>query len=167
MFWYSVQSLPAAPAPRRPRAAYPLIQCNVDLLQFIRTPASAPPERQHQVRLAPGAPRAALRAWRRAAAIGMIASPAEASSQTASSTEFASAHRVRKADWADVRVGRRPIAVGAIAEGLGGRRQLHVRLDADCRLVIHLRTGSASGCREFCCRLCPQRVVYRKLHRNA
>ncbi len=75
----------------------------------------------------------------------MIASPAEASSQTASSTEFASAHRVRKADWADVRVGRRPIAVGAIAEGLGGRRQLHVRLDADCRLVIHLRTGIRIG----------------------
>lgn len=47
-------------------------------------------------------------------------------------------HRVGEADGADVGVGRRAIAVGAVAERLGVGCELYVRLDADSRQVLHL-----------------------------
>ena len=53
-------------------------------------------------------------------------------------------HWVCEADGADVGVGRRAIAVGAVAECFGVSRELYVRLDADGRQVLHLRTCAGS-----------------------
>ncbi len=61
-------------------------------------------------------------------------------------------HGVAEADGANVRIGLRAVDVGAAAERLCARVQLHVRLDADNRLEAGLQeshgapsSGSVSG----------------------
>lgn len=51
-------------------------------------------------------------------------------------------HRVAQAHGAHVGVGWRPVLIGAAAEGLGPGHELHVHLDANHRLVLHLLVGS-------------------------
>ena len=52
---------------------------------------------------------------------------------------MAEAHGVPQADGADVLIGLRAVDVGAAAERLRARVQLHVRLDADHRLEASLQ----------------------------